>query len=238
MSHQGFCPVGAIIPYAGASAPNGWLLCDGTNTHLQATYPVLYALITNVYGAGSSGTTFKVPDFRDRMPVGKGSNTTSSSNHDCTTLGYTSVIGRRISATDSYTHSHASAALSITGSLSDESSHTHGVGSLGMGNQNANHQHIIDGNSAGTAMYFVGGGEGSSPSQIGTGSLAINNARLLKTDLDIEAHQHAMSGSTAAGSAHNHGLGSLDVSGSTDNSTTQTTVYYPPCVTINYIIKY
>jgi microcystin-dependent protein len=66
-------PSGTVNMFAGASAPTGWLLCDGTS-YLQATYPVLFAIIGTTYGS-ADGTHFNVPDMRGRVPVGVGTGT-------------------------------------------------------------------------------------------------------------------------------------------------------------------
>jgi microcystin-dependent protein len=65
---------GIIFPYAGSSAPTGFLLCDGTAVS-RVTYSDLYTLIGDTYGAGNGTTTFNVPDLRSSVPVGKGQKT-------------------------------------------------------------------------------------------------------------------------------------------------------------------
>jgi microcystin-dependent protein len=64
-------PVGAVLDYGGATAPSGWLLCDGT-IYDNATYPVLASILANAFNlpAGPGGTQFRVPDFRDRTAIG------------------------------------------------------------------------------------------------------------------------------------------------------------------------
>ena len=64
-------PVGGMIPYAGASAPTGWLLCDGTAVS-RTTYYALFQAIGTVWGAGNGSTTFNVPDMREASPYGAG----------------------------------------------------------------------------------------------------------------------------------------------------------------------
>lgn len=66
-------PPGAITEYGGSSAPADWLLCDGTAVS-RTTYSALFAIIGTDHGVGDGSTTFNLPDFRGRMPVGKGSN--------------------------------------------------------------------------------------------------------------------------------------------------------------------
>lgn len=62
-------PSGAIIDYGAATAPAGWLLCDGAAVS-RATYSVLFGVISTTFGVGDGSTTFNVPDFRGRVPVG------------------------------------------------------------------------------------------------------------------------------------------------------------------------
>lgn len=62
-------PAGAIAAYAGANAPDGWLLCDGSNVS-RKSYPLLFAAIGTAYGAGDGSTTFGLPDLRGRVPMG------------------------------------------------------------------------------------------------------------------------------------------------------------------------
>jgi len=65
-------PIGAILPYAGDSAPCGYLLCDGTLYYSSDdSKSDLYDVIGTNYGT-SGGTSFNVPDLRGRFPVGLG----------------------------------------------------------------------------------------------------------------------------------------------------------------------
>jgi len=66
--------VGAIFPYAGATAPTGFLLCDGSAIS-RTTYSALFAKIGTTYGVGNGTTTFNIPDARGRVIVGKSSDT-------------------------------------------------------------------------------------------------------------------------------------------------------------------
>lgn len=63
-------PSGIVSPYAGSSAPSGWLLCDGSSK-LRADYPDLFAVIGTTFGS-VDGTHFTLPDLRSRFPVGVG----------------------------------------------------------------------------------------------------------------------------------------------------------------------
>lgn len=60
-------PAGMIVPYAGSTAPDGWLLCDGSAVS-TTTYSNLYNVIGITYGG--SGSNFNLPDLRGRVPIG------------------------------------------------------------------------------------------------------------------------------------------------------------------------
>lgn len=65
--------LGMIIQYALGGPPAGFLNCDGSQP-LIATYPALGAFLGTTYG-GNGVTTFGLPDFRGRVPVGIGTGT-------------------------------------------------------------------------------------------------------------------------------------------------------------------
>lgn len=62
-------PIGAVMDFAGTTAPAGWLLCFGQSL-LRAQYPNLFAIIGSIYGA-VDGTHFSLPDYRGRILAGK-----------------------------------------------------------------------------------------------------------------------------------------------------------------------
>jgi microcystin-dependent protein len=64
-------PSGAILQFAGSSAPANWLLCDGSLVS-RTTYATLFGVVGTNYGAGDGSTTFKLPDMRGRVPIGAG----------------------------------------------------------------------------------------------------------------------------------------------------------------------
>lgn len=65
---------GVIQMFAGATAPAGWLFCDGSEV-AAADYPLLYAVIGDTYGAASDASHFLLPDLRGRAPIGAGQGT-------------------------------------------------------------------------------------------------------------------------------------------------------------------
>lgn len=62
-------PSGTILPFGGASAPTGWLLCNGA-TISRTTYANLFAAISTAHGSGDGSTTFHLPDLRGRFMRG------------------------------------------------------------------------------------------------------------------------------------------------------------------------
>ena len=67
--YDGIVPPGMLAPYAGKTAPEGWLLCDGSAVS-RTTYADLFAVIGTTYGAGNGSTTFALPDLRGRVAAG------------------------------------------------------------------------------------------------------------------------------------------------------------------------
>lgn len=66
-------PIGAILPYAGANAPYGYLFCDGSEVE-RAKYAALYDVIGTTYNgttALNGVNTYRLPDLRGRFGLGK-----------------------------------------------------------------------------------------------------------------------------------------------------------------------
>jgi microcystin-dependent protein len=63
-------PSGALMPYAGTSAPTGFLLCDGSAVS-RSTYATLFSAISTTYGSGDGSSTFNLPDLRGRVVAGQ-----------------------------------------------------------------------------------------------------------------------------------------------------------------------
>ena len=66
-------PMGAIMPYAGASAPYGYLFCDGSEVE-KSKFPDLFDAIGTLYNGAATlngVNTFRLPDLRGRFALGK-----------------------------------------------------------------------------------------------------------------------------------------------------------------------
>ena len=63
---------GAIITFAGATAPVGYLPCNGAAVS-RTTYAALFTVIGTLWGSGDGSTTFNVPNLVDYFPRGASS---------------------------------------------------------------------------------------------------------------------------------------------------------------------
>ena len=55
---------GMVASFAGTTAPEGWLVCDGSVVS-RTDYADLFAQIGSTYGDGDGSTTFNLPDLSD-----------------------------------------------------------------------------------------------------------------------------------------------------------------------------
>lgn len=67
----GSADVGDVKMTVRTTPPLGWLLCDGSEVS-RTTYAVLFSYIGESFGVGDGSTTFNLPDFRGRSPLGAG----------------------------------------------------------------------------------------------------------------------------------------------------------------------
>ena len=67
----GNVPVATVLPFAGAVAPEGFLICDGAEL-LASEFADLFTAIGTIYGVGEAPGSFKLPDLRGRSPIGAG----------------------------------------------------------------------------------------------------------------------------------------------------------------------
>ena len=96
-----YVPAGALLMWGTATAPTGYLLCNGSAVS-RSTYAALFAVVGTTFGSGDGSTTFNLPDYRNRFPVGAG--TTYSANSSGGSADAI-VVSHTHTATDSG-HSH------------------------------------------------------------------------------------------------------------------------------------
>lgn len=119
---------GAVVAYAGTTAPSGFLLCQGQSL-LRADYPALFAVIGITYGA-ADGTHFNVPNLKSRVPVG-----VDGAEPLFDTLGETGGATTHIlTSAQMPSHSHAlTLGVSATAAASGGSAVDNGSGALVQG---------------------------------------------------------------------------------------------------------
>lgn len=213
-------PAGRIAPYVGASAPTGWLLCDGARYN-NADYTRLAPIIGSLYSLGGDPVgTFRVPDLRGRAAIGAGSGSglTARALGD---TGGTETHTLAASQIPSHTHNGTTAsegAHTHTGTTATEGSHTHGM-TTGRGGSFATHE---SSGASGNSSYYT------------TATYAANNRLFNSASMTTaagSAHSHTFT--TDAGSAHTHTF-------TTDNGTGGNGSHpnMPPFHALTHIIRY
>jgi microcystin-dependent protein len=85
-------PSGTLLFSASSVAPTGYLLCNGAAVS-RTDYAALFTAIGTSWGAGDGSTTFNVPDYRGRFPVGVGTTTGLVDRDGNPVSGNTYVLG-------------------------------------------------------------------------------------------------------------------------------------------------
>jgi microcystin-dependent protein len=140
-------PIGTVSAFAGASAPDKYLICNGTAIS-RTTYSDLYAVLGDVYGNGDGSTTFNLPDLRGEfirgLDGGRGvdaSRTLGSSQDDTTRRP------RNTSLTTNTTgnHTHVREAFASAGDGGTSRLVPSGVGTDRSTESAGDHNHSITG---------------------------------------------------------------------------------------------
>jgi microcystin-dependent protein len=201
--------VGAIKPWTKATAPAGYLLCDGSAVS-RSTYAELFAIVSTTYGSGDGSTTFNVPQLQGKMPQGYDGNTYNLAG----TGGANTVT---VAVTNNQAATNASnQSVTVTGSISNTSLTTAQLSSHSHGGDFWKYNPATPGNRmTGIGSDGLGGiNKGANTSNAGSGT--------------GHNHSHTLSG-TLTGNVTTSLTGSVTAAGT--NS-------FSPFVVVNYIIKH
>lgn len=95
---------GSIQMWPTVTAPSGYLLCAGSAVS-RSTYSALFAVIGTTFGVGDGSTTFNLPNYSDRMPIGSG------------TAALAATGGSKDAVVVSHTHTASVDTASLTGTI-------------------------------------------------------------------------------------------------------------------------
>jgi microcystin-dependent protein len=113
-------PIGGIIPYVGASAPNSSFAVPYGQAISRTAYAGLFTLVGTTFGGGDGSTTFNIPDLRGRVVAGLDNMGGSAANRiSSVATDNGTIVGTTVGSTGgSATHTQASGEIG---------QHTHGV---------------------------------------------------------------------------------------------------------------
>jgi hypothetical protein len=176
-------PAGVMLPFGGAVAPDGWLLCNGASVS-RATYSKLFGAIGSAHGSGDGSTTFTLPDTRGRFLRGVDGGVARDPDRASRTAaasgGNTGDLVGSVQVNATAKNGLSTAASTATGSVSGSVAST-----------NTDHGHGYRGvNSAGGLTANQGAGLIEGPVNNTTGSMNSNSS-----------HSHSWSGSFSGGVA-------------------------------------
>jgi len=158
---------GEIKMWPTASAPTGYLMCNGQAVS-RTTYAGLFALIGTTFGSGDGSTTFTLPNYVNRMPIGAGGSyavAATGGSADAITVAHTHTL--------SGTTASSGTGMSVNG-VGD---HTHTVPSGGQVSSSIRYE------TSGTSFFA-----GQTTSAAGAHNHSLNDP----------GHTHTLSGTTAS----------------------------------------
>lgn len=220
-------PVGTILPFAGSTAPTGWVLCRGQAIPRGGVNQPLFDLIGTTYGSGNGTTTFQVPNLGGRVPVGVDAGQTEFSVVAATG-------GNKATQTHTHTiegagaHGHSFASDGTHGhGFTNDGAHSHG----GATGTHGGYSYISNVDTTSTAQ-----GGGQQPGIRSFSNLVVGHSHTISSD---GSHGHSFAAaanhghSFVAATDHQHpatsfgtGAGSTSVAGNLQ-----------PFLAINFIIK-
>lgn len=185
----GSAPTGAMMDFAGATAPPGWLLCNGAAVP-RVGYAALFDVIGTSWGAGNGSSTFNVPDLRGRVSVGAGQGPGLT---DRALGGTGGAESHQLTTSQMPSHGHSV-------STSSAGNHTHS----GSTDSQGAHEHYYDGVSMRPTGIDAPAGA-SIPVYLAVGKITVTNGAHAHNVATNAAGEHSHTGTAAnngGGEAH------------------------------------
>lgn len=220
-------PSGTIVMTGRASAPSGWLFCDGSAVS-RATYADLFTAIGTTYGAGDGSTTFNLPNLKQRFPLGKADSGTGA------TLGATGGAVDHVHTGPSHTHTYT-----------EVPNHTHPVNVTDPGHAHtqASHSHTVSITDPGHTHNQFGD---NVEVQAGSGEFAVRSSGATPTSSSTTGVSASTNSQTPTVNSNTTGISATtsNPSGGVASGTTgaggtgNTGAANPPFVVVNYMIRH
>tara|TARA_R100001132_G_C3245460_1_gene74611 strand:- start:173 stop:826 length:654 start_codon:yes stop_codon:yes gene_type:complete len=205
--------VGTIKPWPKATAPTGYLLCNGAAVS-RTTYAELFAVTSTTYGTGDGSTTFNVPQLQGKTPQGFDGNTYNLA-----------ATGGANTVTVAMTNNQAVSTITSTVANNQSVTMTGDIGNTSLTSaQLASHTHTLN-------FRFGSSGSGRFQSSQGSDPFTASGSTGSGT-----AHNHStgtLAGTLTGTVAVTNSGGSLTGTVAAAGNNT-----FSPYVVVNYIIKH
>lgn len=124
-------PSGVVLSFAGATAPGGWLICDGSLIN-RTTYASLFSSIGTAHGSGDGATTFALPNYQGQFLRGRANGSANDPDRASRTAAASggatgdNVGSVQVNATRKNGLSASATSSSVSGSVGGaDGTHTH-----------------------------------------------------------------------------------------------------------------
>lgn len=226
-------PIGAVMMWPTNTAPNKYLICDGSAVS-RTTYEKLFSIIGTTFGTGDGSTTFNLPNMKDKFVMGTSSNAALASTGGAATVTLTvAQMPSHTHTQNSHNHTQNSHNHTQNGHTHTLNGHTHGFS--GTTSESGWHTHWCTTYNGATGGYEYVRPNGWS-GQNGDRAIAGNGN-----------HTHSYSGTTGGNSGNTSSTTATNNATTATNQATTATnqntgggeahTNIPPYISMNYIIR-
>jgi len=194
-------PAGVISAYGGATAPTGYVVCDGTAiSRTNPLYVRLFAAIATRYGVGDGSTTFNVPNLVGKFPYGHAASATVVTAGAATVTLTTANLAAHVHNISAYTHTAPTVTQPV---LSNHADHNHALYLIAT-SAAGSHSHTYDSTSVlrgtgSSATYTSISGSTETTSTVAAHTHTVTGNSL---DASLSAHSFSTAVAVAATASH------------------------------------